>query len=198
MAAVEIEESELAQYRGIAQTLQAWMSNPKARKKILEARKEIDPNAIIPELDAAAPINEAMSKLDEKLMALDKKLSDDAAAREQSEKMSKLNSQWESGRVKLRSSGYTEEGIKKVEELMEKEGIANHEAGAAYYDRLNPPEEPLSPSSGSGFDMLMGTLGAANTDDAMKASQEALFKNPDQWADNIVREVHRDFNYGKK
>lgn len=196
MATVEIEESELAQYKGIAQTLQTWMNNPKARQKILEARKEIDPNAVIPEIDAAKPINEAMSKLDEKLTAFEKRLDEDKTAREDAKKLAELNTRWESGRQTLRSKGYTEEGIKKVEELMEKEGIANHDAGAAYYDRLNPPEEPIAPSN-SGFDLLMSTMNPNATDDAAKASQEALFKNPDAWADNMVREVHRDYKYGK-
>ena len=195
MAQVEIDETELSQYRTLSETVKRWMGNPDARRKVLEAQKAIDPNAIIPELDAAKPLEGALAKMDEKLTALDARLAKDAADREQAAKIAKLNSQWESGRSSLRSAGYTEEGIKKVEELMEKEGIANHDAAAAYYDKLNPPEVPVAPSN-SGFDVLMNNFAAATGED--EAGRKAMFENPDQWANTEIAKTLNEIRYGKK
>ena len=187
MATVEIDEAELAQLKTLQSNAQRWMSNPDARRKVLEAQKLIDPNAAIPELDAAKPINEALEKLNNRFSEVEKKLTEDMESREKAAKLNELNSRWESGRVKLRGEGYTEDGIKKIEELMEKEGIANHEAGAAYFDKLNPPDMPVTPLD-SGFDMLT----KAFTPGEDEADRKALFENPDAWANGEVNKTLRD------
>lgn len=188
--AVEIDENELAGYKALTARVQAWMGNPEARRKVLEATKLIDPNAVIPELDAAKPINDAMGKLSEDLAAFRKEVSEERTKREEHNKLLELNSKWESGRVKLRGEGYTEDGIKKIEELMEKEGIANHEAGAAYFDRINPPEQPIMPTD-SGFDMLKESF-MPNGDANAEADRKALFENPDAWLNKAVTNTLRD------
>lgn len=187
MATIEIDENELAQYKALSGEITKAMANPEARRKVQEALKITDPNRVIPELDAAKPLQEALNKVDERISLLDKKLLEDAAAREAAEKVTALKAKWESGRAELRAEGYTEDGIKKIEELMEKEGIANHKAGAAYFDRLNPPEIPVAPQD-SGFDMLTKPF----TQGEDEASRKALFENPDQWAAGEVANTLKD------
>lgn len=169
MPQIELDEAQYAElarvpeYRSVFEMITGIMKNPKARKKLLEARKEADPNASIPELDAAAPINAEISAVREELAATRKELSDDKTARETAKKLANLESQWERGRAELRTQGYTDEGITAIEALMEKEGIASHAAASAYYDRLNPPAEPISPSSGR-----LGIFDAPAKDDVMR------------------------------
>ena len=90
--AVEIDENELAGLKSLQSTVQKWLGNPGARRKILEAQKVLDPNIVIPELDAAKPLEEALAKMDEKLSTLDKRLSKDAEDRETAKKLGELNS----------------------------------------------------------------------------------------------------------
>ena len=77
----------------------------------------------------------------------------DKAERAQHETMSKLRSKWEKGQDHVRANNYSEEGLKAVEDLMEKEGIANHAAGLAYFEKLNPPASPISAGSNK-FDLF--------------------------------------------
>jgi len=147
MPMVEVDEQQLVALQGTAKTVQAMLNHPKARALLRQAEKEYNPNAVIPEIDAAAPVLAEVKKLNERLEANEK------AQRERDEKAAdqaakdRLAKQWEKGRADLKSEGYTEEGISAIEKLMETEGIANHKAAAAYHDRLNPPPPPVEPVS---------------------------------------------------
>jgi hypothetical protein len=193
--AVEIDENELAGLKSLQSTVQKWLGNPGARRKILEAQKVLDPNIVIPELDAAKPLEEALAKMDEKLSTLDKRLSKDAEDRETAKKLGELNSRWEKGRSELRTQGYTDEGITKIEKLMEERGIADHDAGSALFDRMNPPEVPIAPQN-SGFDVLMGNFNGGG--EAEAASKKALFENPDAWLNGEISRTLGEVRNGKK
>jgi hypothetical protein len=56
----------------------------------------------------------------------------------------RLENQWLSGRQKLRDAGYNDEGITKVEDFMEKRGVADHEIAMAAFERENPPPKPVA------------------------------------------------------
>lgn len=169
----ELDEAEFARYQALKQNapvvamVEQIMGNPNARKKLLEARKAVDPNAAIPELDAAKPIEEAVSGIREEFATIRKELADEKAEREKERSLATLNANWSKGQAKLRAAGYTEDGIKAIEKLMEEQGIANHEAAAAYYDRLNPPAEPVAPTS-----TRMDIFAAPAKDDVMKMLHE--------------------------
>ena len=51
MATVEVDELQLQQSNKLRQTVEGWLKHPKAKRKILEAQKLVDPKADIPELD---------------------------------------------------------------------------------------------------------------------------------------------------
>ena len=193
--AIEIDETELSGLKSLQATVQKWMANPAARRKVLEAQKALDPNIVIPELDAAKPLEAALAAMDEKLSTLDKRLSDDAAERAKNKTISELTTRWEKGRGELRSQGYTDEGLSKIEKLMEERGIADHDAGAALFDRLNPPEVPIAPQN-SGFDVLMNNFNTATGAD--EASRKALFDNPDAWINGEISRTLGDIRNGKK
>ena len=190
MPQVEIDESELSGLRQLQQTVQKWMGNPATRQKVLEAQKILNPDAVIPEIDAKKPIEEALGKLDARFADFEKRLDEDKAAREEAKKLAELNSRWSKGQNQLREQGYTQEGIDKIEKLMEERGIADHDAGAALFDRLNPPEQPILPQN-SGFDMLTEAFSPAG-DAAAEADRKMLFENPDAWLNKSVTETLKD------
>lgn len=190
MPQIEIDESELSGLRQLQQTVQKWMGNPAARQKILEAQKTINPDAVIPEIDAAKPIKDAMDKLDQRFSDFEKRLNEDKEEREKAKKLSELNSRWEKGRNVLRDQGYTAEGIEKIEKLMEERGIADHDAGAALFDRLNPPEQPIMPDN-SGFGMLTEAFTPSGDANA-EADRKLLFDNPDAWLNKTLTDTFKD------
>lgn len=192
--AIEIDETELSGLKSLQATVQKWMANPAARRKVLEAQKALDPNIVIPELDAAKPLEAALSEMDKKLSALDERLSKDADERAKAKTISELTSCWEKGRGELRTQGYTDEGLTKIEKLMEERGIADHDAGAALFDRLNPPEVPIAPQN-SGFDVLMNNFASNGTDES---SRKALFDNPDAWLNGEISRTLGEARNGKK
>lgn len=138
----EVEETEYLASEKLRKTVQAMLGNPDARRKLLEAEKIVNPQAAIPEIDSAKP-------LEDKIAALQKQIDDDKKARaekdekdETERKLAQLNGKWEKGREKLREQGYTEEGIKKIEELMASKNIIDHEDGLTIYEKHNPPPSP--------------------------------------------------------
>lgn len=138
MAAVEIDETELMAHRNVSATMAALLNNPKTRQTVLRAVKTVNPQAAIPEIDAAeaplAQLAEVAKKVDDLRASIDK----DAKDREAAKALDTMHREWDSGRAALRSDGYGEDAIKKIEDFMEKEGIRSHKIAAAAFERLNP------------------------------------------------------------
>ena len=168
MPTVEIDETELVNYRNIAGAVHKMLGNPKTRSMLLAAQKEINPNAIIPELDAAKPVMEALAKQNEELAALRKQREDDRAELETEKKLNAMKSQWEAGRAKARRVGYTAEGIQQLEAFMEEKGVADHEVAMPAFEKLNPPASAVDNSASGKFDVK----NFKNDGDDMKALLE--------------------------
>ena len=151
MAVVEIEETELLNYRNITAAVQKMLQNPQTRSKILEAQKIINPNAVIPELDAQKPVLTAVSALTEEVKALKKQREDDQAAITQEKALDGLKAKWAKGQAKACQAGYTAEGLKALEDFMEENGVADHMIAMPAFEKLNPPSAPID-TSGASFD----------------------------------------------
>ena len=80
---IEVDENEYAVMKQLSGFAQSALNNPKTRRQILEIQKVLNPDAAIPELDAAKPFNEAVSAVANEVKELKKSLEDDKAAREQ-------------------------------------------------------------------------------------------------------------------
>lgn len=150
---VEIDETELANLRSVQTTVAKMLDNPKARKLVLQARKEVDPAAIIPELDAAAPVMAEMTELRTLVTDFIKSSNERESKREEDARSNAFARQFEQGRAKLRGAGYQDEGIAAIEKLMEQKGIVDHEDAEAIWRDRNPPPPPAV-SSGSRFDIF--------------------------------------------
>ncbi|MDE2099010.1 MAG: hypothetical protein KGL39_17280 [Patescibacteria group bacterium] len=150
----ELTEVEIQRLRRQDQTVQALMANPKAKKKIFEAYKEVNPQATIPELDieeaAAKPVKELQAQFSE----LQKKLDEDKAEREREAKLATLTGQVETGMAKLRRAGWTDDGLAEVRKLMDERGIIDPEIAAAFYEKQHPPQMPATPSGIGGWNFM--------------------------------------------
>lgn len=190
MPMVEIDENELTQFKSLSAAVNGWMGNPESRRKILEAQKIVNPNASIPELDAAKPINDAVTALSKQIDDMRSDIAKEREERDTAKRNGEFQAKWNRGRQQLVDTGYTLEGVEKVEKLMEERGIADHDAGAALFEKLNPPEEPIMPQN-SGFDMMTQAF-TPGADASAEADRKALLENPDAWLNGAVSKTLKD------
>ena len=152
MALVEIDETELVNYRNITGAVQKMLADPRTRGKLLEAQKTINPNAVIPELDAQKPVFDAVNGLKDELKALKEQRDADKAEADKEKTLTNLKNQWEAGRVKARRAGYTAEGIAQLEAFMEEKGVGDHEIAMPAFERMNPPSSAVDATGAAKFD----------------------------------------------
>ncbi len=155
MPKVEIDETELMNYRNISNAVQKMLANPKTRTKILEAQKEINPDAIIPELDANKPVLEALNSIKSELDEVKKTSAADKEAAAKDKAVADMTRKWEAGRALARRAGYTEDGLQALEAFMEANGVADHKIAMPAFERDNPPQAPVE-GGNSRFDVFGG------------------------------------------
>jgi hypothetical protein len=155
--------------------LNTLLENPKTRNMTQRLVKEVNPKAYIPELDAAAPVLAELKRSNDRIDALTAQL-------QKRDTMDDI----EKNRSTLRSRGYNDEGIKKIEELMTGRGIADYDAAEALFDKQNPAPAPRQPGySGS---LFMDTGG----DDFKKFAS-----NTAAWVEEETARTLDDFRNGR-
>ena len=154
MARVEIDEAELATHRGLTAALNGMLANPKSRSLVLQARKIADPNAHVPEVDAAAPIIGEMQRIREEMAAERKARKEEAEKAAEERAIATAQATLDKQEAQLRTAGWRDDGIAAVRKHAEERGIFDLEVAAAHFEKLNPPPEPVTPN---GF----GSWGAA-------------------------------------
>lgn len=142
---IEVDESVFLSQTQLAKTVQSILAKPGARKKFLEAYKEAEPAAVIPELDAAKPITDAVESVRKEFQDWRKEQEEKQAKRDEEDRISKLRSGVEAGFTKLREQGVTDEGIDGVKKLMEEKGLIDPEIAWAYFERIHPQPAPAAP-----------------------------------------------------
>lgn len=142
---VEVDEEEFARNVKLRNTIATWMSNPKAKRKLLEAHKEYDPSVKIPELDEPDPVDARIQPLATEVQALKQQLADEKAERSRQANLDAFESKIESGFAKLRREGLTSQGEEAVRSLMQAEGIANPEIAWNHLQRTTPQQAPVTP-----------------------------------------------------
>jgi hypothetical protein len=173
MPMVEVDELQLQQSNRLKQTMETWLRNPKAKRKILEAQKLVDPKADIPELDEVDPVEEIRASTAKEIADLKKELADKDAARERDGRIAQLQAMKDTGIKKLREGRYTDEGIKAVEKIMEEKGILDPLDAAAIFERDHPPQAPVQQSGTGSWNF--GEL-PSSTDDADEKYVDQLLK----------------------
>ena len=168
MRTIEVDEATLAKNQQLVGLINKMLAHPEARKKVMAAHKDVDPTVVIPEIDAAKPLDDAMAAITKRMddfMADQEKRAKD---REDAERKATFVTNFEKGRAGLRAAGVTDEGITAVEALMEKHGIIDHEIGWAAFSKLNPEPTPLPPAPNFGFNGLFDSSDK-NPDEFLKA-----------------------------
>lgn len=154
MAIVELDEVELQRLQKQDRTVHTLMANPKAKRKILEAYKDVDPNARIPELEMEELAKAPVTALENTVSELRKQLEEDKKARDDEKRLSALTGSMEKGFAKLRREGWMEDGIENVRKLMEEKGYLDPEDAAAIYLAKHPPQNPATPSGTGGWNFM--------------------------------------------
>lgn len=187
MAMIEIDENQFAASQKLVNTVKQMLGNPKSRTKVLEAYKEIEPNHPIPEIDNKRATDDAVEAVRKELADF-RKSEDERRAKEKDEnEKNAFVSKFESGRRHLRDDyGVTDEGLKKIEELMTQAGIVDHEIGHAAFTKLYPEPEPLPPAPGLSFQNLLSGETVKN-DEFLKAMHAS--KGQDEGA--LDRQIHK-------
>lgn len=187
MALIEVDENEFHNNKKLVNLVQSMLKNPESRKRVLEAHKIVEPGVSIPEIDARAPVEAAVA-------AVEKRFTDFVATQEAERKKEREEAQkndfvakFESGRNRLRDAGYTDEGIKKVEDLMSSAGIVDHVIGEAAFSKLNPEPEPAPPAPNFGFGGIFSD-NSKNPDEFLK-SMHASRGNDEAALDKRIYEV---------
>lgn len=144
MALIEIDEADLQAHRGVVSAVNGILANPDARKLLLQARKIVDPRAVIPEIDATAPVNSAMDEIRRELAADRAERTREREERQQQDQLAAAQGTIDRQKSALLASGWTTDGLAKLEQFAQSKGVYDLEIAAAAYERLNPPAEPVS------------------------------------------------------
>jgi hypothetical protein len=146
MAKVEIDESVWANTAAVEAAVSQMLAHPKARKMLLQARKEADPKAVIPELDAAEPINSELAEM-RRMLAEDRAAREaEKAAAAADREAQKFQRDWDRQKSRLRDAGWQDQGIDKVEKFAAENGIGDLTIAADAWEKRNPPPEPATPN----------------------------------------------------
>jgi len=156
MAAVQIDETELLQYRQLHGAAQAMLANPKARKLLQQAQLTVNPNAKIPEVEMEAEREGALADIRKQNAEVLAALQADRDERQREKQMAEITGGWEKQKSDLRRRGFTDDGIAKIEQHALSESIPNLRAAANDYLALNPPAVPEQPGGFGGWDFFGG------------------------------------------
>jgi hypothetical protein len=148
------------------------------------------PDVVIPELDAAAPLENAVAaakaEAAEQLSALQKEL-DAFRTEHRGEKTSRSI---EKERQKLRELGWDADGIKQIETAMTERGIVDYDVAAAYVEKSMPQSEP-SRATYQGRDWNIASPDKGDED------HNLLMSNPTAYKNKMITETMNEINAGK-
>lgn len=186
--AEELDQTAIMQ-RNALQLITTMDQNPEAKAHLERALKVVKPDYVAEEDVAArytAPVAEQVTalktQLDEFLKA--------QREREEQAQNAAVENQIESAFDRLAKAGYTSEGQERIKALMVERKIADPEAAALLFDKLNPPPpQEHSAYTPATWDIGASANGAEDT--------KLLFQNEDRWADLKTAEVLNEIRVGR-
>lgn len=131
----ELTPQELAELRQAKGLLEQVYGSKETKVEFERMVKKLNPKAVTSEDELAPhlqPLQEQVKNLTDKLAGIN----ESALAWQKQEKL-----------ATLKTAGYTQEGIEKIEQIMKDKGIADPHDAAAIFDKLNPPAQNIA----SGF-----------------------------------------------
>ncbi len=182
MPTVEIDETELLQNRQLRGMIEALGKNPRTAREFAKLVKEVNPDAKI-NVPPPDPLEERVAKLADELAEERKARAEDKAMSEKDRKLAQIAHDRDVGFAQLRQQRWTDDGLKKVEELMEQKGILDPLIAAAYIEKQNPLPEPVTPNASGSWNFLEPQ--AIDADANIKALLDSKGEN-DMVADKIA------------
>jgi hypothetical protein len=104
----------------------------KDRRTLLKLVKEHFPDTVIPEIDASAPYEDRLTKIEAQLADREREKAEEGAKRTIAAE-----------RRKLREQGWDDEGIEKIEARMRETENPDYESAAAWAEKQLPKDKPL-------------------------------------------------------
>ena len=190
MPLVEVEQEELNIARNARVLLEKFHGNPKTRQTLLRMTKELNPAANIPEIDLVDPVEKKISAQAEELKALRESIAAEKASSDIDRRISEA-------RAGLKARGWDDEGIGKIEKLMQDEGIPSYEAAEALFEKRLPKNTATTPASSAMRNTSWNTTDATGDDLFKRALQRNNFGAQKEWQDREVNKALLDFRAGK-
>jgi len=177
MPLVEIDEHELLRLRRTGETVSAMIKSPSAKRKLLEALKDVHPeDPAVKELEKPDPTEDRFAKLERELAEERKLRTDSESARERDSKLDAIRREQDAGFDELKRHHWTPDGIAKVKAVMEEKGILDVAIAAKWIEsQMPPPSDPVTPS-GTGAWGFTDAL-AAESDGDLKRLIESKGEN---------------------
>jgi len=168
-----------AQYQELlgAHRLMSALINGDTRKETLQLFKKLNPKAPIPEIDAAEPVLNEVSALKQEIQNLTQRLENEKADARLQLSFDRLS----------RERGITTDGLEKIKTLMVEKAIADPDAAADHWEKLNPKPEPIQ----SG-----GYVGSSFMDVEGDKELEPWLQNEDRASDQAIAEVINEYRSG--
>lgn len=155
MPRIEVDEADLQRSTSARQFVETIWNNPKARRKLLEAQREVKPDdPMVKELDKPEPTDARFDALEKRLDEERKARVEAEAQRETDAKIGTLRAQRDAELGELKREGWLDAGLKGVEEVMEKKGILSPRDAATIWLRDNPPPTPVMPNGTGAWNFL--------------------------------------------
>jgi hypothetical protein len=169
MPQVEIDEAELLRLRRTGEVISSMYKSPSAKRKLLEALKDVRPDdPAVKELETPDPSEARFIKLEQELAAERKARADSDAEREKNSKLDAISREQNAGFDQLRREKWTDDGIAKVKAVMEEKGILDVAIAAKWVESQMPPPADIAMPGGHG--------GAWNFADALATESDADLK----------------------
>ena len=177
MSNIEVDENELAALRRVSGFVKTALGNPETRRTILETQKKLNPGVSIPEIDAMGPVNETLAEVRKELKAAQDARALDKSEREARGVQDNAQREWNKGRKALRAGGWNDEGVRVIEDFMEKRGIADHEIAAAAYEKMHPATEAPIGSGPMRFDFFSAKTNSDMLKPLFEGRDEEFLRN---------------------
>ena len=145
---MSLENMSLEQRDELALLMKQLSENPETRKEALRLTKKLRPDLPMPELEIEDYTEKAVSKANQRVEELERKLQE----KEAHENLDKRrNSLMEKGLIDSKSD------IEEIEKIMLEKGITNHESAAEYWQWMKqaavPTPSGYNPSPVAKFDL---------------------------------------------
>jgi len=198
MAKIEVDEGDYNRMLSLQGVASRIVADPKARRKLEEAHKLVDPNASTPFLDQERLANEPMTamrtELTDQIAALKKERDDEK--REQT--LASIADKQAKAFARLKNEHrYTDEGVEAVRKLMETKGLLDVDDAVAIFERANPPAVPATPGGG----MTGTSWGFADVNDKSDELIKQLIASKgenDYVTNQMTTAALQDFRAGKR